>query len=198
MSLFDYDGVFMRVCNFITNAFLITVLWIMTSLPILTIGASTTAAYEVSFDFIRKNDVNVVSQYFKSFVKNLKQTIPAGIIMLFLLANILFFIISPNIHQQIGVFLSIVYLVLMMEFILIGIYIFPLLSKFNKDFMTVLKMAFLISHTNILSSMICLILLTSIVVISLFWPPFLLLGMGGYCLCSSFYINRILNKYGLI
>lgn len=198
MSLFDYDGLFMRVCNFITNSFLITVLWLVTSLPILTIGASTTAAYEVSFDFIRKKDVSVMSQYFRSFARNLKQTIPAGIIMLFLLANSLFFMISPNLHQQIGVLLSIVYLVFMMEFILMGIYIFPLLSKFNKNFITVLKMAFLISHTNLLSSIICLVLLIGIVVIGLFWPPFLLLGAGGYCLCSSFYFNRIFNKYELM
>lgn len=198
MSLFDYDGLFMRICNFLTNAFLITILWLITSLPIITIGASTTAAYEVSFDFIRRNDLSVIGQYFKSFKRNLRQTIPTGIIVLFLFTNILFFMLSPNIHQQIGGFLSIVYLVLMMEFTLVSLYIFPLLSKFDKDWLTLLKMAFFMSHTNILSSLICLILFISIILISLFWLPFVLMGIGTYCLCSAFYINRLFNKYELI
>ena len=198
MSLFDYDGIFMRVCNFISNSFLITILWIITSLPILTIGASTTAAYEVSFNFIRKNEGSMISQYFRSFKRNMKQTIPTGIIILFLILNGIFFSLNPGLSNQMGTVFSTIYLVLMVELILIGIYVFPLLSKLKCDGLELLKVAFIMSHTNLLSSIMCLGLLISIVIVIVCWPPLVLMGVGLYCLSSSFYINRLFNKYHLI
>lgn len=44
-GLFKYDSPFVQICNKIVDCICLSVLWLVTSLPVLTIGASTTALY---------------------------------------------------------------------------------------------------------------------------------------------------------
>ncbi|MGN0383363.1 MAG: YesL family protein, partial [Eubacterium sp.] len=57
-----------------TELLLLNLIWLMSSLPIITIGASTTALYYVLMKAARGEKVDVNSDFFKSFTLNFRQS----------------------------------------------------------------------------------------------------------------------------
>ena len=73
------------VMNFLTivcDIVILHFLWLLTSLPVLTIGASTTALYYTTMKCIRNGQGGVVKMFFKSFKDNFKQATGIGILAL--------------------------------------------------------------------------------------------------------------------
>ena len=68
----------MSFFNKLTDLLFLNILWLVCSLPIITIGASTTAMYYVSITSIRMGDGYVAKRFFKSFVDNFKQATIIG------------------------------------------------------------------------------------------------------------------------
>jgi len=57
-------------------------LWLVFSIPIVTIGPSTVAAYKVTLDMVEDNEGHVAESFIKAFKGNLKQGIPLGLMAL--------------------------------------------------------------------------------------------------------------------
>lgn len=58
-------------------------LWLLFSLPIVTIGASTAAAFAVTLKMADEREGYIAKQFWNAFKANLKQGIPAGLMNLF-------------------------------------------------------------------------------------------------------------------
>lgn len=64
------------------DAVKINFMWLIFSLPIVTIGASTVAAFSVTLKMVENNEGHVARQFVQAFKDNLKQGIPMGLISL--------------------------------------------------------------------------------------------------------------------
>lgn len=84
--IWNYDNKVYKVIGTITDCFLVSLLWIATSLPLVTIGASTAALYHTIDETIVKQRSYITAEYFSSFKSNLKQAILTWLIFLFLFA----------------------------------------------------------------------------------------------------------------
>ena len=73
MKFFDYDSSVMLFMRRIGDFMLLNVLWIICSLPIVTIGVSTSAYYYCMLKIVRDTDSGIVGMFFHSFKDNLKQ-----------------------------------------------------------------------------------------------------------------------------
>ena len=73
MNLFGPDSGFMRVLNMISDIVLISMLWLLCSLPVVTVGASTTAAYYTIMKVVHKKTGYISKEFFKSFKLNFKE-----------------------------------------------------------------------------------------------------------------------------
>ena len=73
-----------------TECMLLSILWVVTSLPVITIGASTTALYYAVVKVIRNNEGYVWGEFWNGFRTNFKQ---ATIIWL---VALLFLELHPN------------------------------------------------------------------------------------------------------
>ena len=84
-GLFDYDSklfqFLIRVCDLV----FLSLLWIICSLPIITIGASTAALYYTTMKLVRQRGDSAVGMFFQSFKQNLKASLPVTLILLFVL-----------------------------------------------------------------------------------------------------------------
>ena len=58
-----------RVINFL----LLNILWVVCSIPLVTIGASTCAAFYVSLKMVNKEEVQVIPMFFKAFKQDFMQ-----------------------------------------------------------------------------------------------------------------------------
>ena len=82
-KLFHYDSPFIKWVNRMGRIVILNILWVLCCIPILTIGASTTAMYRVAMALAeRKEDVSVTGDFFRAFRSNFK---PATLVWLILL-----------------------------------------------------------------------------------------------------------------
>ena len=72
-KIFNIESKFVQGLATAGNLIILNLLWILTSLPIITIGASTTAMYAVAFKYADDTDDAVLKPFFKAFVSNFKK-----------------------------------------------------------------------------------------------------------------------------
>lgn len=70
MNFLQNDTFLTRMLSRLIDCILLSVLWFLTSIPIVTIGASTTAAYGVALELAFGERPAIISGYFASFKKN--------------------------------------------------------------------------------------------------------------------------------
>ncbi len=70
MNFLQNDTFLARALSRLIDCILLSILWFLTSIPIVTVGASTTAAYSVALELAFGEHPAIVSGYFASFKKN--------------------------------------------------------------------------------------------------------------------------------
>ena len=73
-DFFRVEGPFYRIMLKIWELFVLNLLMLITSLPILTIGAAQTAGFTVTIRMISFDETRIISTYVQSFKENLKQS----------------------------------------------------------------------------------------------------------------------------
>ena len=81
-NIFNSDSGFSKFMNRIADLFILNILWIFCSIPIITIGATTTALYSVNLKFIDNEEGNLIKTFFKSFKENFKKSTIIWLIIL--------------------------------------------------------------------------------------------------------------------
>ena len=83
MKLFSIDGPLYNFFSRLLDMIKLNMLWFLFSLPVVTIGASTAAAFSVTLRMVDEREGYIAKQFFSAFKANLKQGIPAGLMNLF-------------------------------------------------------------------------------------------------------------------
>lgn len=198
--IFSIDGPLMRLLNLVADILLLHLLWLLCSIPIVTIGASTTALYYACMKRIRNNEGYLASNFFHSFKQNFKQS---TILWLILSAiGYLFFLdfqVAISAGGIIGKIMTIGCAIFLVPYLFILIYIFPVQAKFDNPIKNNLKNAFLMSFRHFIYTLLLIIIIGTFVVLGFtFFPMVGLLlvcgaGLIGY-LTSSVFI-QIFRKY---
>lgn len=201
---FNMDNGFFQVLSRIADLMILNIIFLITCIPIVTIGAAWTALYYVTLKMIRNEESYIVRSYFKSFKENFKQSTIMWLIALVLLV-LLFFdyrivnVMDGTIRQAILIGLTVVALFLAM----ILTYLFPLQSKFYNTIKNTTKNALLMSIRHLPQTVIMLVITVAAVLITffnnwtisyglLFW---ILLGFATIALANSWFLVRIFDKY---
>ena len=82
MRFFSYDSKFGQLFIKLSYGCCLNILWLVCSLPIITIGASTTALYYTSFKIAKDEGSFITTMFFRSFRQNFKQATIIWMIML--------------------------------------------------------------------------------------------------------------------
>lgn len=82
MHLFSIDGKLYQFIVRFWDLVKLNFIWFVFSLPIVTIGASTVAAYTVTLKMVEDKEGLIIGDFIKSFRDNWKQGIPLGLIHL--------------------------------------------------------------------------------------------------------------------
>lgn len=192
-GFFNLDGPFYKWGTEVADIMILSLLWIVCSIPIVTIGASTTALFYVYGKKVRKEDPYIVKMFFKSFKENFKQatilTFIVGIMAFsaYLYAEILLSGTAAGWVKVVGLFFII-------QVTFISIYIFPVLSRFDMTIKNILISSFMFANKHFITSIICSILFGISVFVVLSLSPFTMFSFGIYALVSSFLLQRVFTK----
>ncbi|MBO5665890.1 MAG: YesL family protein [Firmicutes bacterium] len=200
--MFRYGSKFYRLMTLVTNLMLLNLLWLLTSLPLFTIGASLSAMYHVCIQYVTRQDDSLMKIYFKAFKENFKQAtlvwIPVSLIGCVIVAE--WFYLS---NTETGAAWWLAFIVLTGLFFLVSGMIFPMIARYRNTTKAIILNSINLSVRN-LFSMICVAILNIVPLVLLleYTDVFLYLGLfwtfGGFALFA--YINaaivmRIFRKY---
>ena len=191
-NMFNSDSGFSKLMNKIADLFILNILWIFCSIPIVTIGATTTALYSVNLKLINNEEENLTKTFFKSFKENFKK---ATIIWLIIL--IISLVLGVNLVFWLKCGLSISYFALpfiffsLFIFLLVTPYIFPILTKIKCSMFNIFKYCFIISLKNLPYSLLITLFGGSILFATFYFPiVFLFMLLLGVSL-HSYMVSRI-------
>lgn len=202
MNLFSYDGKIYKFLVKFWNVVWISVLWIVCSLPIVTIGASSCAAYYAMVKSVRKGEDNVTRDFFKSFKQNLKQGILMSIIYLvisfgFTFATIFYYRGSGDFNLGMRWLFYILILVLLCTMA----YAFTMLSRFGVSTWHAITYPIALSLMHLKNSIGLIVFRAAAIIVlywsfNTFWFAILILMMPGFlCFLDTFMIEPVLKKY---
>ena len=144
-GLFAPDSRFMRYLNRFADLMILNLLFLLTSIPIFTIGASLTALYSVCFHLGTDREGSTFRDYFAAFKENFRQATALFLLLLLWLmgtggAAVIFCFMAGWMH-----YLFVPFAVLFIVVVLVASYVFPLLSRFENQNTITLKNAALLS-----------------------------------------------------
>ena len=82
--MFQNDSLFGRFMNLMFDVICIGLMWVISSIPLVTMGTATTAAYYTMAKCVRYKSGYVTKEFFSAFRKNFRQTIGFNVLFLFL------------------------------------------------------------------------------------------------------------------
>ena len=195
--LFNLDGPVLQFINKIVYSVYLNILWFICSIPIVTIGASTTALFYVTLKISKNEEGSITKAFFHSFKENLRQ---GTVIWLILLAFGIILGIDGYVlyHMRFeNVFWTLctaVFCVAAAAYAIILMYIFPLLARFDNTIGAMFKNALFIGvrflFCTVLMAVIYFVMLLTVVRI---FTPAVIFGEGLCALLCSCLLSNILN-----
>lgn len=168
-NFLDYDGSVMRFLGRITDMIILNVLFIICSIPVVTIGASFTALYTVTLRMARNEESYIAKSFFKAFKENFKISTLAWLIMAF--AGIVLYmdhLLVPGLPSSItGIFQILIY-VLAAFYAIVFLYVFPYIARFENTLKNTFKNAVLIGIASLPYTLLMLVIFAAFIAFSLF------------------------------
>lgn len=151
-----------KVCDII----LLSTLWVLFSVPLITMGAATSALYHVILKLQRDEGSGIFTMFWNAFRDNLKQTVLFTLLIaavaVFLYADFMF---SYVVTGTFGVFLRILLVAVAIVCAMTVCYLFPLQVQFQNTVKNTLKNAVILAITYLpLSAVLLVVNLVPVIV----------------------------------
>lgn len=167
-GFFTPDSKLYKFMSRLTDVLVLNILWLLFSLPIITVGISTIAVYTVTLRMSEEREGHVAKEFLKAFKDNWKQGIPMSFIsILCIYAVYLDFQIFGAAEEYKVVFL-IVGILAAYVFGFSLLYVFPLLARYENTIARSLKNSFRISMKYFLRSLF-VVVLVAVELALIFW-----------------------------
>lgn len=194
-DFFSLDGAYSKAMNWIWNVLMLSIFWFLCCIPIITIGASSTAAYYSAAKVIRHNNGRIIPEFFSSFRQNLKQciwlTLIMGFVLIALFADCLYLYAEPAV--PVGMLYLFYFLFLAADGCMIHLWAF--VSRFSHSVFSFLRASIVLAFRHIFSTVLLLVI-QAVVLLGIYlmpWGILLFPGIGFYI--STFISEQILRKY---
>ena len=203
-NLFHPDSPVMRFLTTLFNLIILNLLWLLTSLPVITVGASSSALFSVLFQYLDQGSDTVLKPYFKAFAVNFKQSttvwIPILLVSAILSADALYL---TNPANQVSELLWIPFILLLLVLLCVTCYVFGLIARFENTLRDTLRNSVLLFLLNLFPS-ISIILVQALPLLVFFILPsvfirggilWLMLGVSAFAYINASTMLRIFKKH---
>lgn len=153
-GVFNMDNPFFRFVNRIADMIVLNVIFLVSCVPIFTIGPALTALYYVAINTWGREDGYIFKMYIKSFKENFKQSTVMWLILLavgVVLSVDVWYWVSQWKLTGTGIYkpLTVVSVVMLMVYLMIFTFVWPLLAKFSNSNLGTIKNALAMVLTHV-------------------------------------------------
>ena len=197
-GIFDVDGPVISFIIKIFDCMCLSVLWFFCSLPIITVGASSTALYHTIYHYIRNGEGTLLRTFFGAFRENWKRSTLLWLVVLFigvlLIADVLVFrtlaIQGDGLGRLYGVVLMLCAVVLTWSS-----YLAAYAARFQGTVKEVLRISFLLVVVHPIRAIGVFAILAIGIFLSIINTGFLTITPAGVCWGCSFLIEGVFAKH---
>lgn len=200
-KLFDPENKFWQFLGKVTDVVCMSLLWLLTSLPLVTAGASTAAFYGFTLDQVRNLEGSVVRSYFSAFRAHWKRATALWLLQLALtafFASDLWAAWTFFLNHQ-GSAAAILLLGVCgfcaLAFLCCCFYIYPILARYDPPLKAVLKGSFLLAVSSLHVTVTLAVLLALVCVLIYFMSGLFFLWIGLYIFFSSYLIHGVFFRF---
>ena len=197
-NLFNYDNIVFTIINKIVDCLFLSVLWILFSIPLVTIGASTSALYYTVNKVIIHSNGYVRKEFVKAFKSNFKQ---ATIIWL-LQAAVYYLLITDcilmySMYQagSLPVVVFGVFVALGIAFAMWTFYMFPYISRFQIGLKQLMKNCLYLWIRHFFTSVILVSLFAGGVILFVTYPVSGLFLPAVYAVLINGPLEKVFHRY---
>lgn len=203
--LFNMDNKFFVFMGRVADLCMLNLVCLICCIPIVTAGASLTALYYVTLKMVRNEEAYIFRSFFKSFKANFRQATVINVIML-VMAALLY--LDTNIVKAmegpVGKVMAMVFAVFTLLYLIIFLYIYPILAKFYNSVKNTFKNSLLMGIRHLPYTFLMLVICACPVLV-IFVPSFqvqmtllllfILFGPALVAFCNSYFFVKIFDKY---
>lgn len=197
-GMFDPENRFWMFMEKVMNAVVISLLWLICSIPVVTMGAATTAVFQFTLRQVRDEEGYVWQSFFKAFKQNFRQ---ATILWTAILASGMFLFYDIYVCLQIAV-PQIVRLAVLAVLGCIGLlwmltvlYVLPLLACFRVTVRQAVHDSFVMAVGNLPVSIVILAVYAGFTVLAAMRPAAAVFCVGLAIFVSSYLFHFVFRRY---
>lgn len=194
------DNVVVRALSKLGDMICLNVMWLICCIPIITIGASTTALYTVMLKLVKNEEGYVFRGFLKAFKSNFKQSTIIWLIILILgIVWTVDFRVAGLMPGTAGLVLSAVFLALGFILLSVMLYIFPLTARYENSIKAIFKNALILTVAKLPYTLAMVVIVVAAVVVSL-WstvtivfalPIWLIIGGALIAWANSYILRKV-------
>ena len=198
------DNVITRALSKICDMICLNVLWVICSIPIVTIGASTTALYTVMLKMVRNEEGYIFRGFFKAFKEIFKQSTIIWLIVAALGAVWwIDYRVSGLMGQGISDVFRIIFLLLGFLLLSVIIYVFPLTARYENSISATFKNAIILTvaklpYTFIMVAVLVIAVLASLwntMMLMMALPLWFIFGVSLIAWVNSYLLRRVFTVF---
>ena len=198
-GIFSVEGKFFTVTSKMVDMVVITLMWILGCIPIITIFTSTSSLYHTTVKCIRYDRGKAYEEFIDAYKKNLRQgislTILYGLIgMIIGWLDYKVFFLSQS-RTSIVFILAVGMLMLTVLYLLNVLWIVPVFSRFSNTLGNILKLNYVISTRYLIRSIPMMAVIVTAVIMMQASIPLVIIFPSLVMLINSYISEPGLHKY---
>ena len=200
---YEKDNKVVKALETFGNIFALNIFYILFSLPVVTIGASTTALYTMMLKMIDKKESGIWKGFVEAFKSNFKKATKIWLLVLLAIAIIageIVFVMKFD-----GAIVSFYRVLVALEIILLIFalpFLFPLVARYENTVWNTIKNAFLLTVSNFWSALKIILGWGMPIILSVYYPitfvytwwAWLIFVFGLIAFCTSFTLRKVFRQ----
>ena len=152
MKLFNPDSRIMIFLSRVADLVILNILWLVCCIPVVTIGASTTAMYHVIRHWQKDSVSSIMRDFFQSFKEDFKQATPVYLILLIPTVEVVMnamLIFNPENSAAVPSYLLVIWFISALILLFISSFVYPVMAFFADSIFKTLRNAMVLALANL-------------------------------------------------
>lgn len=196
-NTWGYGGAFTSICDKIFDTLTLGFLWILCSLPLITIGASSTALYYALVKTVRNNDGYAVKEFFRAFKRDFVKATVLWVITaaLTLILHLNIGILLSKTSGYAGLFFICLYAFFAVFVAVMACYMFASLSRYEMNTGWFLKIGMYMTGRYFPTSLAIIVVFVTFGALVWQIPMLIFFVPGVVAYVLSEFLERVLKKH---
>ena len=186
----------MKIIKYFGDLIILSFLWLIGSLPIVTVGAATSALMVVCEKKVKGEETNNITDFIQSYKEKFIASFGITLIIFIIWFATLGYSFSVLLKMNEGFNLNVILmLIFLFESMMVSFYLCGLFKKYDLGTLSILKNAIIFIHAYFKESAQAFILIVATLFLSVNLPIFLIILPATLAIIASSFLNVSIGKY---